>query len=113
MFRQLSSQTLIATLLIAGVCGAHTASAADSTASAPPSVRVSYRDLNLASSEGSRALYGRISQAAHEVCAAHGTRAVQALAESHSCVREAIASALARVQANQLAALTFPGGRRG
>ena len=109
MFRELSSQTLIATLLIAGVCGAQAASAADATAS----VRVSYRDRNLASSAGTQALYGRISQAAHKVCAANDIRDLKALAQSDSCAREAIASALARVQANQLAALSFAGGRRG
>jgi UrcA family protein len=113
MFRTYSSHTLIATLLLTGACAAHAASPADGSATAAPSVRVSYRDLDLTSRAGTRALYERISRAAHTVCDAHGARDVNTLAHSASCARESIARALAQVQANELAALTFPGSRRG
>jgi UrcA family protein len=113
MFRKFPAHTLIATLLLAGACGAQAAVPADSTASASSSVRVSYRDLDLTSTAGSDALYARISQAAHKVCAVSDIRDLKAIAQSDSCTRDAITSALARVQAHQLAALSFPGARRG
>jgi UrcA family protein len=61
------------------------------------SVRVSYRDLDLASASGSRALEARITLAARKVCAAEDIRNLQEVAAEGACQREAVSNALADV----------------
>jgi UrcA family protein len=70
------------------------------TGSAPHtvnSVRVSYRDLDLASASGNRALEERISLAARKVCAAPDIRNLAEMAAGAACERDAVANALADV----------------
>jgi UrcA family protein len=61
------------------------------------SVRVSYRDLDLASASGSRVLEERITRAARHVCAASDIRNLKEVAAEGSCEREAVSNALADV----------------
>ena|ERR1700722_8679516 len=61
------------------------------------SVRVSYRDLDLASATGSRVLEERITVAARKVCAADDIRDLRAVAAEGACQREAVSNALADV----------------
>jgi UrcA family protein len=68
-----------------------------SAAHASNSVRVSYRDLDLTSVSGSRALEERITLAARKVCAASDIRDLAAVAAGDACERAAISSALADV----------------
>jgi len=68
-----ASAALGATLLI----GAATAAYAAAPALEAPSVRVSYHDLNLATEQGTLALYGRIVAAAQKVCRVSDIRDLQ------------------------------------
>jgi UrcA family protein len=77
------------------------------TGSAPHaanSVRVSYRDLDLASASGSRALEERITLAARKVCAAPDIRNLADVAAGSACQRDAISNALADVHSAHPAA---------
>jgi UrcA family protein len=69
-----------------------------------PSIAVRYDDLNLATSEGAKALYHRIRNAATQVCVAYG-HDLGALAESRECQANAIAAAVNSVNSSKLAAL--------
>jgi UrcA family protein len=55
--------------------------------------RVSFADLNLATSDGRAALDGRIRAAAHNVCERDGESSVEALVSARSCLTAAVAKA--------------------
>lgn len=80
-----------------------------------PSVKVAYGDLDLATTEGSSALYGRLVAAARTVCDASGvdSRDLHAVALERSCERRAISHAVADVHSPQLAALVGARVRHG
>jgi len=63
-----------------------------------PTVTVSYRDLNLASAAGHRALVDRITAAARQVCTDEGVRGLDAFAASRACQAQAVSAALYQVQ---------------
>jgi UrcA family protein len=71
------------------------------------SVRIAYRDLDLATPEGIAALYLRIHRAADELCGAEraptGTRLLPTRTEA--CVRDAVASTVKQLGVPGLAAL--------
>jgi len=60
-------------------------------------------DLDLATTQGSTALYGRISEAAHKVCAASDIRDLKALAATYACERDAVSQAVREVHSTPLA----------
>ena len=100
--------TLITACLGIGACAsvqAGEACAIAQTAHPGNSVTVSYRDLNLATTEGAHVLYARISHAARAVCGVSDIRDLGAVAASQACQREAIAQAVGTVHSAQLAAL--------
>ncbi len=68
-------------------------------------IRVSYADLNLATDAGSRALYQRITAAAHRVCAVSDIRDLDGLAADRSCEQAAIEQAVHQVHSAAFAAL--------
>jgi UrcA family protein len=70
--------------------------AAAQTASTVPSVTVSYRDLNLATPEGTGTLYRRIRGAARTVCGEAG-RSLREQGLWTSCYNDAVARAVASV----------------
>jgi len=83
-------------LAVAGqACTEKTVTATRSTDS--HAVRVSYRDLNLATDQGSRALYQRISAAARRVCAAGDNRNLAAVAAAEACAQASIEQAVHEV----------------
>jgi UrcA family protein len=93
--------TALTVCLVAGAAGAaHAATPARS-------VTVSYGDLNLASAQGTDALYARIVSAAREVCGAGEVdiRNLHALASERTCESSAIAQAVHAVHSPALAAL--------
>jgi UrcA family protein len=121
-FRPLQRASLAQSLLACVLTAAATAASAgpacmdDSVASAASdanAVRVSYRDLDLATDAGSQALYQRISQAAHKVCAVSDIRDLAALAQSDSCERNAVSHAVRQVHSARLATLLASGAPRG
>lgn len=94
--------------------GTECAEHASSTAAAgTQTVRVSYADLNLATDAGSRALYQRITAAAHKVCAVSDIRDLAGLAADQSCERAAVTQAVNAVHSARLAALNARAQQRG
>jgi UrcA family protein len=83
-----------------------TSSPAAFDAAAAPSVRLSYRDLNLSTPEGIATLYLRIHHAAVQVCDANhyttGTRIDPAI---DRCVQAAVAATVKQIGSPGLAAL--------
>lgn len=76
-------------------------------------VSVTYRDLDLATDAGNRELYGRITRAAHQVCAAADNRDLAALAYSRACEREAVSQAVQTVHSARLVAILDQTQQRG
>ena len=112
------AQSLLACVLSAAAAAASAGAACvDDLATAAPSdanaVHVSYRDLDLATDAGSRALYERISQAAHKVCAVSDIRDLTALAQSDRCERSAVSHAVQQVHNARVAALVAAAAPRG
>jgi UrcA family protein len=95
-----AAATAVACLLV-GV--AVNANAAEDSA-APASVRVSYQDLDLATEQGSLALYARLVAAAHQVCLVSDIRDLTATAAAHACEQQAIARAVHDVNSPRLVA---------
>lgn len=79
------------------------------------SVKVAYGDLDLATTEGTSTLYGRLVAAARTVCGASGidNRDLHAVAIERSCERRAISHAVDDVHSPQLAALVGARVRHG
>ena len=72
---------------------------------APPHKVVSFKDLNLSSTEGAGVAYRRIKSAADEVC---GKRDRFELSQSHAiqtCINEAVSRAVAQVNSPMLTSL--------
>lgn len=72
------------------------------------SVSIPYSAAELSTEQGRSELYGRIRQAAREVCGPTGLRETGSLAISsrnRACYREAVAAATSQVTASQVAAL--------
>jgi UrcA family protein len=95
--RRMSVCTLVLTAALAGAAQAASAAPA-------PSVKVSYRDLNVRTEAGAALLYQRIRGAARFVCGTPGRR-FEERAQWHSCVRDAISGAVTTVHSPLLSAL--------
>jgi len=92
----------------AGLLGALSGAAyAASPSTATASMRVSYGDLNLTSEQGNQELYVRIVSAARQVCGASQVdiRDLHSLGLERACERQAVATAVGRVNSPKLAAL--------
>jgi UrcA family protein len=96
-----ASAALGATFLI----GAATAAYAAAPAPEAPSVRVSYNDLNLATEQGTLALYGRIVSAASKVCRVSDIRILTEVTAAKVCREQAIERAVRDVGNERLAAV--------
>jgi len=59
---------------------------------------VRYSDLNLASTDGPRALTSRIANAARRVCTFEGDKSVSSAMQARSCTKVAIARAMPQVE---------------
>jgi UrcA family protein len=86
--------------------------AATSTADVP-SIVVHYADLNIATEQGARALYRRISIASWRVCPNADLRDLQAFGQSRTCREQAIARAVRDVGTPLLAAVYADHLKRG
>jgi UrcA family protein len=101
---RLRAAATLAALTACLAAGAFATARADSL-SAGPSVTVSYRDLNIATEQGSRVLYHRIVSAARQVCSAEDIRDLSAVAATQACRARAIAQAVQTVNSPALAAV--------
>jgi UrcA family protein len=90
--------------LLAGAAGVAQAAA---PGDAVPSITVAYGDLNLATAQGTDALYARIVAAARQVCGAGNVdiRDLGALTAVRTCETQAIGRAVREVNSPRLAAL--------
>ena len=104
-----ASAALTACLIVGASATAYAAAPADGS----PSVRVNYHDLNLATEQGTAALYGRIVSAARRVCAASDIRILAEVAAAQSCEAQAIANAVRAVNSPRLAATHSARQRQG
>jgi UrcA family protein len=104
-----ASATLTACLVIGATATAHAAASSDATRS----VRVNYRDLNLATEQGTQALYARIVSAAHQVCEVRDIRVFAEVAAAKACQAQAIAHAVRDVNNPRLAATYSAHQRQG
>ena len=66
---------------------------------------VYYTQLDLATTQGSRALYRRLENAAEEVCPVGNSLLPGAVAASKECQRQAIARAIGQIGSSRLAAI--------
>jgi UrcA family protein len=77
-----------------------------------PAVAVHYADLNLATEQGTVALYRRIVNAAHGVCDANTPRSVRLATQVQRCIDQAVARAVNDVRSPKLAELQAAHVRR-
>ncbi|HEV2284987.1 MAG TPA: UrcA family protein [Steroidobacteraceae bacterium] len=99
-------RTATAFALIAACVAVSAAGSARAAAVADaPALKVRYADLNLATEQGSRALYGRIVAAAQQVCAPEDIRDLRAVAAARSCREQAITQAVRDVHSPMLASV--------
>jgi UrcA family protein len=80
------------------------AAQAGESADAPRHMVVSFRDLNLSSTEGIAVLYKRIKRAAQEVCGDWDSTRLSQI-QSQSCVNDAVSRAIAQVNNPMLTSL--------
>jgi UrcA family protein len=72
------------------------ANAAQADEAVPHKV-VSFKDLNLSSTEGAAVLYGRIKSAANEVCGKQDGIQLSQLHATQTCINEAVSRAVAQI----------------
>ncbi|HTX24432.1 MAG TPA: UrcA family protein [Steroidobacteraceae bacterium] len=111
MIRHTSTQTrgraraavaAVAGCLFVAAMGAASAAPSDS----PPTVRVSYADLDLSTEQGVRTLYARIVTAADQVCPYATMDNLILYMKSRACRKQAITEAVAHVGNPRLAAVS-------
>jgi UrcA family protein len=100
---------LAAGVLVVPLGLAHAATPAQAAAATV----VSYGDLNLASADGTRALYHRIAAAARQVCPLPDSRDLQQVSSAEACRAAAIERAVRDVNNQQLAAFQAEHVKRG
>ena len=104
-----ASAALTACLIVGASATAYAAAPTDPS----PSVQVSYHDLNLATEQGTQALYARIVSAAHKVCEVRDIRILAEFAAASACREQAIARAVRDVNNPRLAAVYTAHQRHG
>lgn len=89
-----SLSVLVALCAAASIGGASDLQAAEPDSNVGSSIRVSYADLDLATTEGVETLYRRIEQAARLVCKPHGVRLSAIVQREYSkCLDASMAAA--------------------
>jgi UrcA family protein len=102
---RLRTATAFALLAACVSVAASGAAHATTESSDAPALKVRYNDLDLATEQGSMALYGRIAAAAQQVCAADDIRNLAAVAAAHACRAQAIEKAVREVHSARLASV--------
>ncbi|HYB63935.1 MAG TPA: UrcA family protein [Steroidobacteraceae bacterium] len=92
--------TVLAACTAIGAVGSARAAGAE-----PPALKVRYSDLNLSTEQGSLALYGRIVEAARQVCVIDDIRDLRIVAAAKACREQAIAQAVRDVNSPMLASV--------
>jgi UrcA family protein len=102
MPRHLNMKTAIPCTLLAMLLGSLSAAAAAVEPGEVATRRVNFADLDLTRSAGVTVLYARIKSAAGEVCQPVNAREVESVMRSNRCTQQAIARAVADVNAPAL-----------
>lgn len=102
MSRHLNMKTAIPCTLLAMLLSSLSAAAAAVEPGEVATRRVNFADLDLTRSAGVAVLYARIKSAAGEVCEPVNARALESVERSHRCTEQAIARAVADVNAPAL-----------
>jgi UrcA family protein len=102
MPRHLNMKTAIPCALLVMLLSSLSAAAAAVESGEVATRRVSFADLDLTRSAGAAVLYARIKSAAAEVCEPINVREVASVMRSHGCAQQAIARAVADVNAPAL-----------
>jgi UrcA family protein len=97
--------TLITAVGATLIIGAATNAFAAGPPAEAPSIRVSYNDLNLATEQGTLALYARIVSAADKVCQVSDIRDLHQFGAANACRAQAIERAVRDVGSERLAAV--------
>jgi UrcA family protein len=92
----MSMKSAIHVVILAACLGSLSTIAAAANDEAPQRI-VRFGDLDLANAEGAGALYGRIKDAAKEVCAPENASNLQQRAFAYRCTEKAIARAVEEV----------------
>ena len=95
----------VAAFTAAGGLGAPMVATAAQPAVEAPQVTISYSPHELASEQGTRALYRRIRTAAESVCPGWNSRDLDEWAASRECQSRAVAQAIGQIGNARLAAL--------
>jgi UrcA family protein len=88
---------LMATAIVSALASSFTAVCAAADSSGVLSETVKYGDLNISTSQGATALYGRIRSAAETVCRSFEGRDLVAKAGKYACVNKAISDAVSKI----------------
>lgn len=97
------TRSSLLTALVLAAAGASLALPAAADSIDLPQKTISYADLDLSRAEGAATLYGRLRQAAKQVCGNPGRR-VQQIVAWRACYDQAISDAVARVDRPTLTA---------
>jgi UrcA family protein len=100
-----SIPSVIAATLVALACLANGVSAQAGEPSQPLTKKITYSDLNLNSERGARKLFVRLRLAAQEVCTPYESVEFTRRRAWHSCVNDALASAVEKVNKPMVTAL--------
>ena len=103
--RALTVLSAIAALATAGGLGAPRVATAAQPAVDAPQATLYYSQRDLASEQGTRALYRRIRTAAQSVCPGWDSLDLDAVAASRECQRQAVAHAIEQIGNARLAAV--------
>jgi len=101
--RAFTSLAAAGALVTAALLGAPASALAAPPAADTPQTTVFYSVRDLSTSQGTRALYGRIMSAARAVCPAYDQRDLNAYAYSHRCQQQAVARAIRQIGNPRLA----------
>ena len=91
--------TAFSRVMLSVLLGSSSVALAGGAVDEPARRTVHFADLDLARAVDATVLYGRIHNAAGEVCARLAGRDLKSLALAHSCVEQAVARAVADVNA--------------
>jgi UrcA family protein len=106
--------TALGVLTAAAALVSPTIGSANEQAADGMQTNVYYTQLDLATEQGTRALYQRIERAAADVCPVPDSLYPSAQAASKECQRQAIARAIGQIGSSRLAAIeAHAGARRG
>lgn len=102
--RALTALAAMGVIAAASLLAPNIASAGQPAADVPHTA-VTYSYSDLASDQGTRALYARIKRAARSVCPSYDPLDLIAFSASRECQRQAVANAVRQIGSERLAAL--------